>query len=305
MPQTLIPSQTGNGQASSVSHSGLWRNSQGRQCSKACSAWRLSCLVNTACVSIAAFNMACAYFDDTLRRKETKGQQERGAAAGSASGYEAVVIANLCLVVGALFRRQLLVAIWLCTYAFILAVCCVQSITEDEFPWTPGVSRTAGAVIADALEMRVDMRPVAAVALMLACFSYVFIVFMARGVMKMPGAPDSNNGTTAATDAERGVRNVPQEESRRMDLWEFLRQAQLSEQENNSNSRESLPSYSELEVAAAESADASVPDERNAAPPPQYDDAVKSLNGSYFEHELGVADVTQPEKLGLKRSVNK
>ncbi len=137
------------------------------------------CCLNLIGLSVAMFNIVCAY-GDINRKKLTVREHFRHNR--TPNGFEAVIVANIVLIVGVLFGRQVLLAIWICAYSCILLICCVQSIAEDEFPWTPGVSRSSTIWIMDTFKMPEEKRPAVAISITLCCLMLIFVVFMIKGL---------------------------------------------------------------------------------------------------------------------------
>lgn len=160
-------------------------------------------LLNFLALFVAGFNIVCAYAD--VNRKNTVSPSRGGL--GRANGYEAVIIANLILMVGVVFGRQLLISVWLCAYSFILVICSIQSILGNDFPWTPGISYSSTNWVMERLDLHESIRPVVATTITLTCFMLVFLVFMVKGILKfqrVQSRSDRGEGGDGAADLGGG-----------------------------------------------------------------------------------------------------
>jgi len=152
-------------------------------------------MLNLLAIFVVAVNIISAYEDGFNNRHKSGAANPQDAmflesvAKTNGQGYEAIIIVNLVLMVGILFNRQLLIATWIVVYAFILALSSIQSIVENKFPWTPGISVTAAMWMRDHFHLDHSMMAVAATSLTLTCFLLVFMVFMFKGLMKISDAP--------------------------------------------------------------------------------------------------------------------
>ncbi len=219
--------------------------------------------LNFIAFAVAGMNILWAYSDVNRKHLVLNGGM------GRANGYEAIIISNLVLMVGVLFGRQVLVAIWICVYAFILVLCSIKSVVESHFPWTPGVSYSSTIWIVAHFKLHEAVRPLVAIVVTLSCFLLVFLVFMVKGILKVQKTQarhvqgEAPTGTTtAAVTGERGVASGSRH--RLGGLWELLRQSSRSSSCGSSENG-SLPAYSDLESSTV--------------PPPQYEDAIKGENG--------------------------
>ncbi len=130
------------------------------------------CFLNLVGLSVAMFNIICAYKDVNRNRINKE----------DTNGLEGIIILNLVLLVGILFGRQLLLATWICVYSCILLSSCIQTMINDEFPWVPGISHSSTVWIMSTFNLPEKKRPVVATALTLGGLMLIFVVFMTKSL---------------------------------------------------------------------------------------------------------------------------